>query len=134
MRRFVAAALLWLGLIAPASAQHQDALMNADDVMRTLRLQRMCPAALSDTLETLAAARPYREAKPLTGDERTRVVAWYNSLPPATDFPYDLVVVIEHEDGAVGLLLGFGVNVCNGQLVPPDVLPTFMRVLKGDPA
>lgn len=113
MRIFVA--LLALALWAsPAQAQQCQPV---ETMMATIhQIVPVARYAKLDPIQTKAAAD------------------WFNRQPPEADDPYDLVVIVMHEDGRVGIVLGNDGLACQGHLIPPQLVPGLMRAIAGDGA
>lgn len=113
MRIFVAvlALALW---VAPATAQQCHPL---DAMLATIN--QIAPVARHVTLNPVQA----------------RAAAdWYNKQPPEADDPYNLVVIVLHEDGRVGIVLGNDGLACMGHIVPPQLVEGLMRAIAGEAA
>ena len=85
-------------------------------------------------IEHIGATAPIKKTIRLDAEQTARVVEWINQLPPETDMKLNLVVVLIHENGRVGLLSGNDGEICAADLIPENLLPALFKAIAGNRA
>lgn len=82
-------------------------------------------------MQMVAANPAYRSHGILSGEALAKAVGIYNSIPPESNEQWDLVVLVNHIDGSGAMLVGRGLELCNGLWLPAAQWAHLINVLFG---
>jgi hypothetical protein len=69
------------------------------------------------------------EVRLLSAEATSRMLAWFNALPPVSEHTFDTMVVMVENGGRLSLFFGSNGLVCGGMQVPEQHHQSFMRAL-----
>jgi hypothetical protein len=89
-------------------------------------LMYLCPATAAEqkcapvatVIEQIGAMHPIDARITLDAEQAANVSTWWDKLEPVSDDRYNLIVILRHVNGQVGLLLGNDDLICRAQIVP----------------
>lgn len=77
---------------------------------------------------------PVRSHVKLDPVQTSAVVAWFNRQPPESEEAFNLVVLVQHENGRIGIMLGNDGEVCFATILSPAIIPALMQAITGEAA
>ncbi len=84
-----------------------------------------------DIFKRVHTVMSIRVSVTLDREQSDRVVAWYNKQPPEGREHFNLVIVLRHDNGRWGLMLGNDGKICEVYLIEAPLVPSFVDALIG---